>query len=221
MGHTQKLQRKPRKVKRFRFVFVHTWLTETYEPCRVADIAGGKGMLTYLLQQSGWDSIVIDPEYQELPPKYTDINRKRIKLPPEAKVPRLSEKFTQEMAEKYDLLVGIHAHGCNMQIIEAAAKYKKDFVLLPCCVIEEPIEKRYGVNWRESLVDYAKTLGLEPKKINFNFVGKSIAIYTDKYMCMRENPNHELLAAITQPLPTNIASDSSCTRMYPDQPSES
>ncbi len=201
-------QKKPRKVKRFRFLYIHAWLTEVYEPCRVADIAGGKGLLTYLLNQKRWQSTVIDPLDQGLPDKYTDLDKKRIKLPPEAIVPRITAKFEPDMAKDYDLLLGLHAHGCNMQIIEAAAKYDKDFMLLPCCVIEEPIVKRPDVDWRESLVEYARKLGLEPKKVNFNFVGKSIAIYTDKHLKKRENPDPELMKKILQPESSiNIPSD--------------
>jgi hypothetical protein len=195
------IRKKPRKVKRFRFLYIYTWLTETYKPCRVGDIAGGKGLLSYLLNQRGWQSTVIDPLYQELPKKYTNLEKKRIKLPPEAKVPRITKRFSNDMAPDFDILMGLHAHGCNMQIIDAAAKYDRDFILLPCCVIDEPIEKRPDVDWRESLFEYAQNKGLEPKKVNFHFMGKSVAIYTDKHLKKIPNPNTELLNTVIAPLP--------------------
>ena len=50
-----------RKMKKFRFQLLHRWLVGHCEPCRVGDVAGGKGLLTYLLQNSGWQAVVIDP----------------------------------------------------------------------------------------------------------------------------------------------------------------
>jgi hypothetical protein len=49
------------KMKKFRFQLLHQWMTARIEPCRVADVGGGKGLLAYLLGQSGWAATVIDP----------------------------------------------------------------------------------------------------------------------------------------------------------------
>src|SRR5436190_117862 len=57
------------KMKKFRFQLLNRWMIEHLEPCRVADIGGGKGLLTYLLRQSGWPATVIDPVPQALPTK--------------------------------------------------------------------------------------------------------------------------------------------------------
>lgn len=132
-----------RKMKQFRFQLLHRWLTAHFSPCRVADIAGGKGLLAYLLQQSGWQAVVIDPVSQALPPKYKDIGSgSRVRLSPDATVPRINAGFAGPMAQHYDLLVGMHAHGCNVAVIDAAAAYGSGFVLLPCCVIDEPFYPR-------------------------------------------------------------------------------
>jgi len=50
-------RKKPRKPKKFRFQVFADWIVAHYAPCRVADIGGGKGLLTYLLDQralKGW-----------------------------------------------------------------------------------------------------------------------------------------------------------------------
>lgn len=172
-------RKKPRKPKKFRSQILAQWLINTYKPCKAADIGGGKGLLAYLLNQVNWDVTVIDPEYQELPTKYTDLNKQRVRIPFEMKVNRLTSIFEKEMARDFDLLIGLHVHGSCMKIIEAAKEYRKDFVLLPCCVIDEPIEKQPNINWRESLKDYAKSLGLDVKEAKLNFMGKDIALYTD------------------------------------------
>ena len=86
------------------------------------------------------------------------------------------------MAEGFDLLVGLHAHGSNLQIINACKKYDRDFLLLPCCVIDEPLVKTPNVDWLKSLIHYAKEKGFEVKKNELNFKGQNILIYTDKHL---------------------------------------
>jgi hypothetical protein len=178
----KKERRVPRRPKKFRSQIVSKWLLETFEPCKAADVGGGKGLLCYLLQQSGWDATVIDPEYQDLPLKYTSLEKKRIKISPDATVPHITAPFEEEMTKDFNLLIGLHVHGSCMKIIKSCAEYKKDFVLLPCCVIDEPIDKQPNINWRESLIEYAQSLGLDVKTVKFGFMGKDIAIYTDSYL---------------------------------------
>jgi hypothetical protein len=166
------------KMKKFRFQLLHEWLVTETRPARTADIGGGKGLLAYLLRSSGWDATVIDPVYQELPNKYKDIrSKKRVIIPTESKVPRISEKFEPEMAADYDLLIGLHAHGCNIKIIDACAEYKTGFCLLPCCVIDEPVYPRRGGTWVGLLSDYATRLGFDVRPFRLAFSGQSIGIY--------------------------------------------
>ncbi len=171
-------RRTPRKPKKFRSQVLHAWLVDNYDACKAADIGGGKGLLAYLLQQDGWDVTVIDPEYQELPLKYTDLNKNKVVIPNTAAVPHITSRFDTTMAERFDLLIGLHVHGSCMKMIDAAALYGCDIVLLPCCVIDEPIEKEPNINWRESLIAYAISKGLSVQTEKLNFMGKDIAIFT-------------------------------------------
>lgn len=165
-------------MKKFRFQLLHEWLVSEVEPCRAVDIGGGKGLLTYLLNQSGWDVTVVDPAYQELPTKYKDFQRKkRVIIPAEAKVPRVSRNFEPGMASDVDLLIGLHAHGCNVQIIDACETYNTGFVLLPCCVIDEPFYPRRGATWVGSLTDYALRAGFDVRPFQLAFRGQNIGIY--------------------------------------------
>lgn len=210
--------RKPRKPKKFRFSLLHQWLVNNFEPCKVADVGGGKGTLAYLLQESGWEVTTIDPAYQELPHKYKTfevkpvipdsdprsrnaghsakavpiLQKKKLKIEDRTAVGRITDVFSEEMAKDFDLIIGMHVHGANMQIIKACAEYGKDYILFPCCVIDEPIEKEHGINWRESLVEYAESLGHSVKKVQLNFKGKNIGIYTDKHLKKKENPDPEI-----------------------------
>ncbi len=165
------------RMKKFRAQLFHQWLAQTFEPCRAADIGGGKGLISYLLRQSGWDPVVIDPFDQPLPDKYKDIvHERRVKIPPADRVARITAEFEVEHAEGFDLLIGMHAHGCNAKIIDAAAKYGCGFVLFPCCVIDEPFYPRLGVHWLESLADYALFKRLDIFPFRLNFKGQNIGL---------------------------------------------
>ncbi len=166
-----------RKMKKFRFQLFHRWLVERFEPCRIADIAGGKGLLAYLLQKSGWEAVVIDPVNQSLPDKYKDIGtEKRVRISPTEQVRRVDRAFEANMARHYDVLVGMHAHGCNVQVIDAAAEFGCGFVLFPCCVIDEPFYPPLGVHWLESLADYAVRRGHAVYPFRLNFKGQNIGL---------------------------------------------
>ncbi len=163
----------------FRFQVISAWLADNYSPRKALDVGGGKGLLSYLLNLRGWDATVVDPVDQQLPPKYKDIKLdQRVLIPNSEKVRRITAPFEEVMARDFDLLIGLHAHGSNIKILNATAKYKKDFLILPCCVIDEPIEVKGGINWMDSLEEYAINLGLPIKRHTFNFVRQSTALYS-------------------------------------------
>lgn len=166
------------KMKKFRFQLLHTWMLQNLSPGRVADIGGGKGLLAYLLQKSGWPATVIDPTYQTLPTKYKDLDlNRRVKIGANEQVPHISQPYHPEHTEAFDILVAMHAHGCNVQIIDAVAAYGRSAILLPCCIIQEPLIPEPGVHWLECLVEYAlsKSLMVEPFQLNFR--GQNIGLY--------------------------------------------
>ncbi len=175
------------RMKKFRFQLLHQWLIHNFEPCRAADIGGGKGLLSYLLQQSGWQATVIDPAWQPLPDKYKDIvSGARVKIKLGTSVPHLTAEFAPKHAAGFDLLIGMHAHGCNASIIAAAAEYGCGFVIFPCCVIGEPFYPPPGVHWLESLADYAIRLGHAIHPFRLNFKGQNIGLYAP---CRVSNKN--------------------------------
>lgn len=167
------------RLKRFRFQLLHQWLIHNFEPCRAADIGGGKGLLSYLLIHSGWQATVIDPVAQPLPDKYKDIiTNRRVKIDLSERVPNMACEFEPPHARGFDLLIGLHAHGCNVKIIDAATQYGCGFVLFPCCVITEPFVPAPGVHWLESLAEYAVQQGHAIKPFRLNFKGQNIGLYT-------------------------------------------
>lgn len=173
------VRKKPRKSHRFRFQLLHQWLTQNYPPCKIADIGGGKGLLAYLLHQSGWEVCVIDPVDQKLPRTFKSLAKRRTTFTPDARsqIKRLTAPFEEHMAEKFDLLIGLHAHGSNLKIINASKTYHKNFILLPCCVVDEPLTVTPGINWFDSLVDYATKLDFEIQTATLDFKGQNKLLY--------------------------------------------
>lgn len=166
------------KMKKFRFQLMHEWILHHLPPGRVADVGGGKGLLAYLLQQSGWDATVIDPVAQTLPDKYKDLNlNRRVKIGAAETVPHITQPFTPELASEFDLLVSMHAHGCNVQLIDVAAAEQKAVILLPCCIIQEPLLPAPGQHWIACLVEYALAKNLVVEPFSLNFRGQNIGLY--------------------------------------------
>jgi hypothetical protein len=183
------MKKELRKMKKFRFQLLHEWIIQHFKSCKVADIGGGKGLLTFLLNQSGFQSVVIDPIDQSLPTKYKDLKGRKEKLAEEHCVPRINRNFEKALARDFDLLIGLHTHGSNMKIIEAAAEYKKAFVLLPCCVIDEPIIPQPDIDWLDSLEEYANKLGMETERFELNFRGQNVGFYAKDPPCTGANTN--------------------------------
>lgn len=171
-------QRELVRMKKFRFVLLHEWIAQHIAPCRVADIGGGKGLLAYLLEQSGWRSCVIDPIYQDLPTKYKKLaTGQQVHIDPAATVTRSDRAFEAEMARDFDLLIALHAHGCNIMVIDAAAQYRKQVILLPCCIIDEPLIPPVGIHWLQCVADYAKKQGFSVDPFRLNFKGQNIGLH--------------------------------------------
>jgi hypothetical protein len=162
------------KMKKFRFQLLAGWIAERFPPCTVADVGGGKGLLSFLLRQAGFDAEVVDPVDQPLPPRYRDLaSGRRVRLG-EAAVPRRRVPFGPELGRGYDLLVALHAHGANLAVLETAAAAASSCVVLPCCVVDEPATPEPGRHWFLWLADQARELGLEPEFFALNFRGQQL-----------------------------------------------
>lgn len=166
------------KMKKFRFQLLAEWIAQSFPPCRTADIGGGKGLLSYLLIPRGFDCTTIDPVDQPLPDKYRDMSSgHRVKIPPEATVPRINKPYSADLGASFDLLVALHAHGVNHEILDTVAANKNSCVILPCCVIGEPSAPPPGTNWFSWLVDYGRSRGLTVRFFYLNFSGQNVGFY--------------------------------------------
>ena len=163
------------KPKRFRSQLLAGWITETFPPCAVADVGGGKGLLTWLLNEVGFRAEVVDPVDQPLPSRYRDpASGRRVRLGDDDRVPRRRTRFGPALGRRYDLLVALHAHGSNLAVLDTVAQARNSCVVLPCCVVEEPSAPAPGQNWFMWLADRARALGLEPEFFALNFRGQHL-----------------------------------------------
>ena len=69
------------RLKRFRFELLADYVAARFDPCRVADVGGGKGLLAWLLQERGFRASVIDPVAPQFTkPWYTSVSTPTIKV---------------------------------------------------------------------------------------------------------------------------------------------
>jgi hypothetical protein len=162
-------------MSKFRFQLLAGWITERFPPCSVADVGGGKGLLTHLLNQAGFRAEVVDPVDQPLPSRYRELGSgRRVRLGEEAQVPRRRARYGPELGRRYDLLVALHAHGANLAVLDTVARAGNSCVVLPCCVVDEPAAPAPGQSWFLWLADQARALGLEPEYFALNFRGQHV-----------------------------------------------
>ena len=99
-----------------RFEVVARFIADRFPDARyVADVAGGQGMLTRILRKRfGFEAEVVDPRGWAL-----------------KGVPARAELYTPEMADYYDLVVGLHPDQALRSVVESAGKV--EVLVVPCC----------------------------------------------------------------------------------------
>ncbi len=163
------------KMKKFRFQLLADWIAGRFPPCTVADVGGGKGLLTHLLGQTGFQAEVVDPVDQPLPSRYRDLaTGRRVRLGGDVAVTRRRVPFGPALGRRYDLLVALHAHGSNLAVLDTVAEAGNSCVVLPCCVVDEPAAPPPGQNWFRWLAGRAEALDLEPEYFALNFRGQHV-----------------------------------------------
>lgn len=80
----------------------------------IADVAGGQGMLARLLNKRGYEAEVVDPRGWTL-----------------VGVADRQAEYTADMADYYDLVVGLHPDEALREVVASAAT--RPVVVVPCC----------------------------------------------------------------------------------------
>ena len=129
--------------------------------CWIADVAGGKGILTRLLaKKKNFECELIDPRSTVL----KNINHR-------------PEQFEPEMADYYDLLVGLHPDGALRQLGEAALI--RPAVIIPCCNFWDE-QRRGQYELLTAIEEFYQQHSVRFERIELEFKGpKNIAIVSE------------------------------------------
>lgn len=127
----------------------------------IADVAGGQGLLTRLLNKKyNYEAEVIDPRGFTL-----------------TGVPGRACEYTPDMAGYYDLIVGLHPDEAIRPVIESALK--KPVLAVPCCNHWDPTQKLGSKALVEAIEAYLDENGIRYELVTFGFKGpKNIGIVT-------------------------------------------
>jgi len=127
----------------------------------IADVAGGQGLLTKILNKKyNYESEVIDPrEYQ-------------IKG-----VSNRQGEYSKNMAEYYDLIIGLHPDEATREVVESA--HKRPVLVIPCCNFWDKTKKLGTKELTAAICGYFDSANIKYEVIKFNFKGpKNIGILT-------------------------------------------
>ena len=148
-----------------RFEVVADFIAERYGNTihAIADVAGGKGILTRLLtKKKNFACELIDPRRTVL---------KGIDHRP--------EQFDPNMADYYDLLVGLHPDGALRELGEAALV--RPTVIIPCCNFWDE-QRRGQYELLTAIEDHYRQHSIQFERIELDFKGpKNIAIVSQPF----------------------------------------
>ena len=146
-----------------RFEVLADFIDQRYkgEIKHIADVAGGQGMLSRLLNKRGFEAEVIDPR------GWTMVG-----------VASRKEEYIANMADYYDLIVGLHPDEALRPVVESAKI--RPVVVVPCCNFWD-LSKKLG---RDALLDeiekFFRANGIKFERIIFDFKGpQNIGLITN------------------------------------------
>lgn len=145
-----------------RFQVMADFIYETYSSSvkYIADVAGGQGMLTKCLNKYNYESEVIDPR------EYT------IKG-----ISHRQSDYEPQMAEYYDLIVGLHPDQATRAVVESALY--RPIIVVPCCNFWDTSKKLGRDAMISSIAEYLRDNKVSFEIKEFNFIGpKNIGIIT-------------------------------------------
>ena len=127
----------------------------------IADVAGGQGLLTKILNKKyNYEAEVIDPRGHQL-----------------KGVPNRQGEYKREMADYYDLIVGLHPDEATREVVGSA--HIKPVLVVPCCNFWDRTKK---LGAKELVADICAELDRHDIKyeiVKFKFKGpKNIGILT-------------------------------------------
>jgi len=118
----------------------------------VGDIAGGQGMLARLLNKRGYETEVVDPR------GWTMVG-----------VANRQEEYSADMADYYDLVVGIHPDEAIKPVVQSAKV--RPILVIPCCNFWDKSKKLGRNALLDEIEEYLRSNGVKYERVTFNFKG--------------------------------------------------
>ncbi|MDO8498829.1 MAG: hypothetical protein Q7S44_03515 [bacterium] len=147
-----------------RFDVVAEYISQNYHGkiTRIADVAGGQGMLCRILNKKyNFECEVVDPR------SFTLVG-----------VPNRAEEYQAEMADYYDLIVGIHPDEALKEVVYSAKI--RPVILIPCCNFWSKEEALGRDALIQKIEEFYQENGIKYQRVTFLFQGpKNIALISE------------------------------------------
>lgn len=126
----------------------------------IADVAGGQGLLSRMLNKRGYESEVIDPRGYVL----KGVSNRQC-------------EYVSDMASYYDLVIGLHPDEAVRPVAESALY--RPTILVPCCNFWDRTKKLGAKEMIKSICEYYDENNVKYEVETLNFNGpKNVAIIT-------------------------------------------
>ena len=148
-----------------RFEVVSDFVAETFgnNIKHIADVAGGRGMLSRVLRKKyNYNAEVVDPRGHLL-----------------VGVPSRQEEFNSDLASYYDLVIGLHPDEATRPVVEASLV--TNTLIVPCCNFWDQTRKLGRDALLKEISDFYDTNVIKYRKEILDFEGpKNIAVVSFK-----------------------------------------
>ena len=117
----------------------------------IADVAGGQGLLSRILNKKyNYEAEVIDPRGYAL-----------------KGVPSKQVEYSPDMANFYDLIIGLHPDGATRAVAESAVF--RPVLLVPCCNEWDKTRKLGTRELTLAICEYFNSMAIPNETVEFNF----------------------------------------------------
>lgn len=123
---------------RRRFVVFARFLREAFpEAARIADVGGGRGLLSIELGELGFTPTIVDPRLTtNLPHRVRKALRKEaLRTGRVRRLRRLHARVEDVDLSEFDIIAGLHPDQATEPIVRRAVEARKPFAVVPCCVM--------------------------------------------------------------------------------------
>lgn len=158
-----------------RFPVFADFIRKTWPEARtVADVAGGRGKLSYYLREHGFDPSIIDRRDAHLPGWMRKTLRKQsVERGRLVEIPRIVGNVQDVDLRPFDVVVALHPDAATEHTVRAALELDKDFAVVPCCVFPMDGIRRSQEDWR----GYLASLSADMQTATLPIGGDNLVLY--------------------------------------------